>query len=114
MFSQLLSQAGVDAPTTQSMSVYLVLLVLNGLTLWHRRGVRRAAAATVQPPACEASAALPSAGDPLEAPFDAARASHVSDDPWLELAWWKYALLALVDVEANFVIVTALLSVHHY
>ena len=88
-FAQRLAQCGIDAPTAQSTANY-ALLSLHGIPLYlRRRRERRAREGT--------TALAPSQGQHCSGPSEAAP----------RLRPWQWLLLALVDVEANYMLVLA-------
>ena len=85
VFSQLISQQGGNVPTAQSFTVYTVLLLVYG-TLFVRERCEFAGGTPLPPLSPEPQHAL-------------AR--------YLRVPAWQYAVLALIDVEANYLLVLA-------
>ena len=131
VFSELLAESGVRLPTTQSFLNYLLLsffLVPHYLAYRKRRelyqqtlneqllsdGSVSAASAAVNAtqPTASSSTSSPSPSTssyPLvsDAPTDADASQPVGPPTFLSIRWYWYLLLALCDVEGNYLLVTA-------
>ena len=107
MTSTLLAEeAGASLPGTQSLLAYTLLALVYPAALLVRthlrRRRRRRDGGAVQ---ADADGAPRSSAEGDAAVDDAENAPTVP--PWLRRAWWQYAVVALIDVEANYVVVLA-------
>ena len=105
VWSQLLAERGVDLPTTQSFLNYL-LLSLFLIPHYHSYTAKRRRHALLPQPILPSQSSL----DPslLLLPTSSTLFPYSSSPPsFLSVAWYWYLLLALCDVEGNFLLVTA-------
>jgi solute carrier family 35, member F1/2 len=100
--NQFLASNGFDAPITQNSLNYLMLSCFLwwkiGSSVWRGGRLRRASQDTATLLAIESTAATV----PVDAAPRAGKCPEVLGPPW-----WTFLLLALIDVEANFVVTLA-------